>query len=184
MVESDRPTFAAVLNGLAAVKPGGKLTPEALDVWWSALRDWPLPEFRTAAAHLARTVEFMPSPYHFEQLRKAGAPTAGEAWSKATDAIKGKWHSEVTATSMSCGDELIDQAVAMIGNYGAIFRCEADKLGFLERRLCEHFEALHDADEVRRELPQIAGPPGGRRLTHSKAAGLTAIGQILVERKK
>ena len=169
MTPADKETFCAILNGLAAIKPGGKLTAEAYEVWWLAMQDWPLDQFRAAAAHLAKSVEFMPSPYHFEQLRKAARPTAGEAWAKAVASCRTAWTPQGYRGGTS-GDPLIDRAVHAIGGYAAIAQCDHDKLHFLERRFAEHYGSIEDAEDVREALPQIAGPSTLPRLNDSSRA--------------
>lgn len=158
MQPHDRAAFVKTLNGLAAIKPGAKLTPEGLEVYWLALKEWPLEEFKAAAAHLAGAHEFMPNPYHFEQLRKAALPTAAEAWERARLASGSAIQCGHVTHNGSCGDELIDRAVRGIGGYGVIAMCETDKLPFLERRFAEHYAQLQDVEDVRQAIPQIAGP--------------------------
>lgn len=148
MTPADKPEFARLLNGLAAIKPGAKLTAEGLDVWWLAMQDWPIEEFRAATAHLAKSVEFMPSPFQFEQLRRAGLPTAGEAWAEALDRVR---HGRYPT-----GDAAIERAVAALGGWRVIAMSTDEGLPFLERRFAEHFEALEDAQALRRALPAIA----------------------------
>lgn len=148
MTESDKPQFLAILNGLAAVKPGAKLTREAYAMWWLAMRGWELEDFRDAAAHLVRTCEFMPNPFHFEQLRNAARTTAPEAW------LIAKGHANC-AGAVS-GDDLIDRTVRAIGGYELLYLTPLEKLGFLERRFCEHYETLQAAQSVRESLPSIA----------------------------
>jgi hypothetical protein len=80
MQPADKRKFLEIVNGMAAIKPGKPLTPAALDLFWNSMRRWSLDEFEQAANHLMTSVEFMPNPFHFEQLRKAGQKTAGEAW--------------------------------------------------------------------------------------------------------
>lgn len=159
MQPSDRLAFVAVLNGLAAVKPGKGLTPEALDLWWSAMRGWDLADFKAAASHLAKSVEFMPSPYHFEQLRKAGRPTAAEAWATALSATRTCYHAGRYGPGGTSGDPLIDRIVHSLGGYAVLAMCDSDKLGFMERRFAEHYEDLQDAEDVRGSIPQIAHNP-------------------------
>lgn len=153
MESSDKPAFAAIINGLAAIKPGGKITPEALEVYWLAMRDWPLKDFREAAAHLARSVEFMPNPFHFDQLRKAGKLTTGEAFAKARAAMRAAMPGELP--SLSCGDPAIDSAIRACGGYEAFAMVETDKIGFFERRFAEHYEAVSDSTAVREALPFV-----------------------------
>src|ERR1700759_829480 len=89
MIDADKAEFIGVLVGLAAIKPGKDLTREAYEIWWLAMRDnWTLEHFKSAASHLASSCEFMPSPYHFEQLRKAARQTAGEAFAQALQHVR------------------------------------------------------------------------------------------------
>ena len=156
MIESDKTKFIATLMGLAAVKPGKGLTKEAIEIWWLAMESWNLEEFKQAAAHLVRSIEFMPSPFHFEQLRKAGRPTAGEAWEKARKACGSAIQCGQVTHNGTCGDEMIDRVVRAIGGYGAIAMSDRDKLPFLERRFAEHYASIQDASDVREAVPQIA----------------------------
>lgn len=164
MQPADRKEFLRVLNGLAAIKPGGKLAPEALDMWWLAMSDWSIEAFKDAAAHLAKSVEFMPSPFHFQELRKAGRITAAEAWETARAACGSAIQCGQVTHNGTCGDALIDKAVRGIGGYGAIAMCDREKLPFLERRFTETFNSLQDVTEVRESLPAIAGAPERLRL--------------------
>lgn len=156
MIEADKPQFVAILTSLAALKPGAKLTREAHAMWWLAMADWSLEEFRGAAAHLARSTEFMPNPYHFEQLRQRGRRTAPEAFAVAREV----WRSGGTT---SC-DRLIDQVVDALGGYRVLGMTHTEQLHFLERRFAEHYVTLREATDVREALPAIAGPqaPGPR----------------------
>ena len=162
MLPPEKPEFLKILNGLASIKPGAKLSPEGLSVWWLALREWTLEEFRAAASHLAKSVEFMPSPFHFERLRYATRPTAGEAFAKAVKHAASSAYREGML-----GEPVTDAAVSALGGYRVIAMCDVDKLPFLERRFCEHYEAIQDAQEVRDELPMLKGP--SRRTTGQKA---------------
>ncbi len=157
MRESDKPQFLAVINGLAAVKPGAKITPEALDVWWAAFADWAIEDFRAAGAQLAKTCEFMPNPFHFEQLRKAGRPTTAEAFARARGIARNLQVSGGFLQESSSGDPVLDAAVRGIGGYSAIAMCDTEKLGFLERRFAEHYEQNTDASEARAALPDLTG---------------------------
>lgn len=165
MAPSDKPEFLRVLNGLASIKRVD-LTPEALDLWWSAHADWEIEDFRAAASQLVKTCQFMPSPKDFEELRKAARPTSGEAWVKALDhASSGNYR-----VQGNMGEPLIDRVVRALGGYQVIAMCSDDKLGFLERRFCEHYESMSDAEDMREALPQIAGPPQTRKLSGPKQA--------------
>lgn len=150
MTPKNEPEFARIVTGLAAIKPGKALTPEGIALFWGAMQDWTIEEFRSAAAHLARSVEFMPNPYHFEQLRRASKPTAGESWAKAI--------AHAASSAYRAGplwDPIIDSCVEALGGYVAIAMTDTDKLHFLERRFCEHFEAKSDVDVARAALPNV-----------------------------
>jgi hypothetical protein len=163
MQPNDKPQFLAVLNGLAAIKPGAKITTEGLNLWWSAFENWTIEEFREAAAHLAKSSEFMPNPYHFEQLRKAGRMTSGEAWAKVLEYVRGGGYHQ-----WDCGlptwnkdhpqltDPLILAAVRAIGGFDAIAMSKTDQTPFLERRFAEHYDAISDVEDVRESVPRIA----------------------------
>lgn len=148
MQPSDKPKFLAVLNGLAAIKPGAKFTAEGLGMWWQAMADWDIEEFSSAAAHLAKSCEFMPNPFHFEQLRKASRLTAGEAWAEVREIVR--------AGGSSHGDPAVDKAVRALGGYRALGMTNTDQMHFLERRFAEHYEDIGERDDVREAVPQIA----------------------------
>jgi hypothetical protein len=145
MLPSDKPRFLAILNGLAAVKPNAKLTPEACEVWWLAMHEWTFDDFRDAALHLTKSVQFMPSPYDFDQLRKAGEPTAGEAWVTVLSGAK-----------LEPGSA-IEKAARVVGGQYAIRHADIEKdLPHIQRRFMESYDAIKDAEDVRRAVPQIA----------------------------
>ncbi len=170
MTPADKPDFIKQLVGLAAIKPGKDLTPEAYEIWWQAMQTWSLEDFKAAAAQLARSVEFMPSPYHFEQLRKAGRPTAGEAWIAALEYARKGWtvwdggKASVSGSMPEPDDALIDRAVRAVGGYEAIAMSNTDATHFLERRFCEHYESIQDVQEVREALPQLTRPTVRKQL--------------------
>lgn len=158
MKPTDRKAFLEVVVGFAELK-GKQLSAPALELYWRSLQHWPLEDFRAAAEQLLRTCEFMPLPKDFEDLRKAGRPTVGEAWTSVL-----AWVRSGNYRGLPClnGDDrmppdaLAARAVRAIGGYEAIAMSPTDKTQFLERRFAEHYEAMQDADEVREELPQIA----------------------------
>ena len=163
---NDKPNFVRLLNGLAALKPGARLTPEALDLWWAAMSPtWSMKDFRDAAAHLATQLEFFPSPFHFDQLRRAGRLKPGEAWDLARKACGSAIQCGYVTHNGTSGNELIDAAVRAIGGYGAIAQCEVSKLPFLERRFCEHYAAISDAHDVRVALPELIADTPPYRLS-------------------
>lgn len=171
---TDKAEFLRVLNGLAMIKPGNaKLTEEVLDLWWAAMRDWTIADFKAAATHLAKSVEFMPSPFHFEQLRKAGRPVAGEAWAAVLEYVRQgtvlwdggyrEFSEKYTNTSLA-SDPVALRAVAALGGFQQVAMCQNDQLPFMERRFCEHYETMQDSEEVRVSVPQIANTHASMRL--------------------
>ena len=155
MTPTDRKKFVEVVIGFAELK-GKQLSAPALELYWRSLQHWALADFLQAAEHLIRTSEFMPLPKDFEDLRKAGRPTAGEAWTRAI-ANCGSCHSPLGYTAGgTCGDPFVDRVVRAIGGYRAIAMCDSEKLHFLERRFSEHFESIQDAEDIREEVPRIA----------------------------
>jgi hypothetical protein len=153
MQPGDRKKFLETLNGLATIKPGKDLTPAALELWWAAMRDWPIEEFTAAASHLARSVEFMPSPFHFEQLRKAGKPTADEAWRIALKRCK-DWRAPRET------QDAVDEAAASIGGYRSIALADIEiALPHVQRRFLEAYSGIAAVSEVRAALPTIAPTP-------------------------
>jgi hypothetical protein len=172
VIPADKPKFIKQLVGLAAIKPGKDLTPEGCEIWWQAMQDWQLEEFQQAAAHLAKSVEFMPSPFHFEQLRKAGRPTAGEAWADIRAMARRSYEGEPA-------DPIAARALQALGGLRAVAMCDSDKVHFLERRFAEHFEQIQDAEGVRTALPQIAPDPRGE----AQRIGIGAVAKQLARMK-
>lgn len=175
MQPTDADAFRNIIRGMCklyAQEPDSAL----LDAYWLALGNWSLAEFSEAAAHLMAHNKFMPRPADFNELRKAGRPTVGEAWAKAIRSCRSAWTPNGYRGGTS-GDELVDRAVRSIGGYAAIAQCEQDKLHFLERRFSEHYEAQQDAEEVREALPLLCAPESlkallgstRRKLTHERA---------------
>lgn len=150
MQTADFERFRAVMVGIGKVYER-EIDGPLLDAYWLSLRGWSLDDFESAAGNLMATSKFMPRPAEFTALRKAGRPTAGEAWAAALSHGSGGWRER-----RSCGDDLVDRVANMIGGYRSIAMCEDEKLGFLERRFCEHYESLQDAEDVRGALPAIA----------------------------
>src|SRR5688572_16410019 len=107
------------------------------------MQHWPLDAFKAAAEQLVRTCEWFPTPKHFEDLLRAGKPTAAEAWDRALE------HARTSAYRRGeLGDETIDLVVRCLGGYYAIAMCESENLHYLERRFTEHFESLSDRVEI------------------------------------
>lgn len=152
MKSDDRAEFVKVLNGLSALK-GKPLVPEALDLWWASMRKWTISDFKAAASHLVSACQFMPTPYDFEQLRRAGEATPAEAWTEAL-ACCSQWR---TPERLPTGR--IGRAVAAAGGYRAIAMADIERdLPHYARRFKDAYEELSDVEETRESLPQIAVP--------------------------
>lgn len=175
MIAADRKPFLEVVMGFAELK-GKQLSAPALELYWRSMQHWSLEDFRAAAEQLVRTSEFMPIPKDFEDLRKAGRPTAGEAWAEVLEHVRaGAYGGRGIVVS-----ELVDRCVAAIGGYNAIGMSETDKTHFLEKRFNEAFENLQDAEDMREAIPQIAYSGSSvRRLNGPESAGslLSRIGR-------
>lgn len=152
MTPNDFDKFSEVVVAFAELK-GRQLSPPAIELYWRAMHDWTLVDFRQAAEHLLRSCEFMPTPKNFEDLRKAGEPTAAEAWTTAL-------------TSCVCWrrpDDLptgrIARAAAAVGGFRAIAMADEEHaLPHIQRRFLDAYNEFMDVDPVREALPQIAAP--------------------------
>lgn len=144
MRPADKPEFVRVLVGLAAIKRVD-LTAEAIDLWWSAMGKWSIDDFKAASSHLVSSCEWMPTPFHFEQLRKAGEPTAGEAWAIV-----------LQGSQLAIGSRMARAAMAVGGQYSIRHANIERDLPHIERRFKEAYEDLTDVDGAREALPEIA----------------------------
>jgi hypothetical protein len=145
MRPEDRKSFLEVVIGFAELK-GKQLSAPGLELYWNAMQDWTIEEFRQAANTLIRTCEFMPTPKEFNDLRKAALPTKGEAWGMVLDHLKGGYRTRGLMPA-------IDRAVRALGGYRALATMPVDQLPWQERRFAEHYDDMAEADE-RRE-PQL-----------------------------
>jgi hypothetical protein len=149
MRPGDRPEFLRVLNGLAVIK-GKELTSEALDLWWKSMSAWTIEDFKSAASHLVGACQFMPTPYDFVQLRKAGDLTAGEAWQKVLSGAQIEPDSRMARAAKICGGQ---QAI----RHANVER----ELPFIQRRFMEVYSELSEVDTVRDALPNLTDPSRG-----------------------
>ena len=147
MQPTDATAFRNTLTGMFRLY-GQDPDALVLDAYWLALADWSLEEFQSGARHLMQTAKFMPRPADFAELRKAGRPTAGEAWAVALDAARG--------SNYPTDNLAVERAVRAIGGWRVIAMSTDEGLPFLERRFAEHFETMQDAEDVRHAVPQIA----------------------------
>lgn len=147
MHPEDKPEFVRILTGIADMKRVA-MTKEAFEMWWVAMRDWSIAEFREAAGYLLTSCEFMPQPYDFTQLRRSQEPTADEGWQLALKhAESGQWRKGPS------GDERVDAAVQLLGGYHTIAMTDTVKLNWVEKRFREAYEDSRDTAESRAALP-------------------------------
>jgi len=148
MTPADRTAFLEVVVGFAELK-GKALSAPAIELYWRAMQHWEIGEFRAAAEQLLRSCAFMPTPKDFEDLRKAGRMSSGEAWALVLEAARG--HGELP------DDAALQAAVRALGGVRAIGMLNSDQMPFLERRFAEHYESIGERQETREALPAIAG---------------------------
>ena len=53
------------------------------------------------------------------------------------------------------GDSFVDKVVRFLGGYREIALCPTSKLGFLERRFCEHYGDLESVEDTRVAVPEL-----------------------------
>jgi hypothetical protein len=169
---TDKADFLKVINGIAAIRKS-PITAEALELWWACMADWSIEDFKTAAIQVLKTSTFMPTPKDFEDLRKAGRETAGEVFAGIGRYLV---YSPNGYTVKADTPRPIAAAIRAMGGADAYAMCEVDKLPFLERRFCEHYEQIMSHVETRDAVPQIAY--GKDPLQLGKVAGtFIAIGK-------
>lgn len=154
MTPNDYLAFCEIVEGFAALR-GKDLPKAAIKLYWSAMQHWSLEEFRAAAEHLLRNCQFMPTPYDFEQLREATGVAADEAWERARKACSSCIVAGQLTGGGTCGDPLIDRAVAAIGGYKAIAMCSAEHIGLVAKRFAESYAEVRTSTEVRESLPLL-----------------------------
>lgn len=156
MQPSDKAAFIRTLMGLSAIKPGKELTAEALDLYWNAMQAWSIDDFKAAANQLARTSEFMPNPYHFEQLRKAGRATAGEAWAHVLRYVRsGSYRGYDGPGRVEPPSDDVQRAVDAMGGYKAIADGEESELHFREKAFASHLAEMRESTSTRQSIPQL-----------------------------
>lgn len=148
----DRMAFLETIIGFAELK-GKQLSGPALELYWNAMQHWELEDFQAGANQLLRSCEFMPMPKDFEDLRKAGRETAGEVFAGLRQWLK------YTPYGYQLKPETprkIASAFAAMGGAQAYAMCDEEKLPYLEKRFCEHFEQISEVEDARVNVPQIA----------------------------
>jgi hypothetical protein len=169
MTPQDRKAFVEVVIGFAELK-GKQLSAPAIELYWRAMQGWTLEEFRTAAEHLIRTMEFFPVPADFERLKKAGKYTAAEAWDAVLQHCKGAYRD---GSGIDNGGP-VDLAVRGLGGYRAIAFHDIEKLHFLERQFAERFAELEDVMEIRHAVPQLVDQHMRAQIRHDGPRHITA----------
>ena len=171
MKSTDQDQFLEIVLGLAELT-GKKLSHVGLEMYLRALQHWGIEDVRAAASYLARACEFMPVPFDFEKLRKAGNETPGEAWAKVlAHCESGAWRHE------ALNDPGIDKVVGMVGGYQRIAHTPVDKLGFLEHRFAEHYADSRDVADVRNVVPLFVRKGVGKLADHR--VGLKQLSSVL-----
>lgn len=151
MIDSDKSEFSKILGGMSEIR-GKPLSREGMAMYWLALSDWSMEEFRQAAKHLLSHSQFMPTPYDFEQLRKKSSDeTAGEAWEQVRRVIRHRHHSDPTSISPK-----VDKIVRMLGGYTTLGLTPSDEMQWREKKFFELWESQSDAEEVRQALPLLS----------------------------
>ena len=156
MQPQDRKSFLEVVVGFAELK-GKQLSAPALELFWHAMQDWSIEEFRKAAGVLIRTCEFMPTPADFHKLRQSSRPTAGEAW---MDALSGHPDDPVAQRALKAATQ---------GRY--VGHIDFEELPWVQKRFVEFYEQMRDVEDTRAALPHYDPV---RRL-NGKSAGLLPL---------
>lgn len=176
MTLEDYESFCAILLGLAEPRRI-PLSSTTFELYWGALAEWSIEDFRAAANVLFKRCDWMPTPKDFEDLRRSATERADvEAWEIARRAARSAIALGRVREDVTSGDALVDRAVATIGGYGAIALCESAWLHALERRFLEAYVEVRDVAEIRAALPQFS--PGGVLPTR-KAAAPSSVAELL-----
>lgn len=152
MQSTDFERFHVLMLGMGELY-GKEISGPLLDAYWVALRSWELPDFEAGCAHLMANATFMPRPAEFTALRKAGRETAGEVFAGIRQYLK---YTPNGYTLQPDTPRVIESAIRAMGGPNAYAMCDEEKLPFLERRFCEHYEQISSHDETRNSVPQIA----------------------------
>ena len=148
MRTDDHQEFVRVLTGIATIKRVD-LTAEAFELWWNAMKEWEIGDFKDASGYLLKNCQFMPAPYDFEELLKKQRPSAHEAWAEALRFASGGWRTGMHE------DNRINSVAGTLGGWSVIALCNYEKLGFLERRFIDTYDDFIHGDDVRVALPNL-----------------------------
>lgn len=151
MQSADKRKFLEILNGMAALKPGKPLTPNAIELFWNSMQHWSLAEFQAASNELMRSVEFMPNPFHFEALRKKASELAPmEAWTEATNRSANR-------RLFAMPEDRITRAVVCVGGYERLAMADIEReLPHIQRRFLDAYEQMVESDGAQAALPNLS----------------------------
>ena len=176
MRDEDCKAFTEIVVGFAELK-GRELSAATIELYWRSMQSWSIEEFRTAAEVLLTRCDWMPAPKDFEDLRRTATERDGvEAWEIARRAARSAIALGRVREDVTCGDALVDRAVATIGGYGAIALCETAWLHALERRFLQAYVEVREVAEIRAALPHFAAR---HALPARSAAGPSSVSAIL-----
>jgi len=174
MSEVDKRAFAAALAELAMLKRT-ELTSTAYAAWWSAMRsEWCIDDFRSACRQLAKECQFFPSPFEFEQLRKAAGQTGADAWTAVLANLRrGAYRNGNTVGGRT------DRVIAVMGGYAALGFASSGELHFRERRIAELWAELDEAETARAALSGLA--EAETRPSLARESRPVVVGELLKE---
>lgn len=181
MTLEDYESFCAILLGLAEPRRI-PLSSTTFELYWGALAEWTIEDFRAAANVLFKRCDWMPTPKDFEDLRRSATERAGvEAWEIARRSARSAIALGRVRDDVTSGDVLIDRAVATIGGYGAIALCETAWLHALERRFLQAYVEVRDVAEIRAALPHFVARGA---LPARRSAGPSSVSAILASQPR
>ena len=176
MTPEDYETFCGILLGFAEPRRI-PLSSTTFELYWGALADWTIEDFRAAANILFKRCDWMPTPKDFEDLRRSATERAGvEAWEVARRAARSAIALGRVRDDVTSGDALVDRAVATVGGYGAIAMCESAWLHALERRFLQAYVEVREVAEIRAALPHFTERAS---LPQRNATGPASVAEIL-----
>ena len=176
MTPEDYESFCGILLGFAEPRRI-PLSSTTFELYWGALADWTIEDFRAASNVLFKRCDWMPTPKDFEDLRRSATERAGvEAWEVARRAARSAIALGRVREDVTSGDALVDRAVATIGGYGAIALCETAWLHALERRFLQAYVEVREVAEIRAALPHFTERAS---LPQRNATGPASVAEIL-----
>lgn len=146
MTLDDYDSFCAVVVGFAELR-GRQLSAEAIELYWHAMQSWSLDDFKRGANALLNSSKFMPTPYDFEQLRRAGELKPPEAWVLV-----------LSGAALDPNSRIYRAAQCVGGQYAVRHANTERDLPHVERRFLEAYAQLSEVEPIREALPQIAKP--------------------------